>query len=68
MRFLSGIIVGILLTVGAAYVFDATRSSDASAAATDRQMVNWDVVQTELKVLAANIQGGWSRLTGHKES
>ncbi len=67
MRFLFGVIVGVLLTVGTAYVFDSTRKSDAPAGAADRQMVNWDVVQAELKILAGNIQGGWSRLTGRKE-
>jgi hypothetical protein len=67
MRFLFGVIVGVLLTVGTAYVFDATRKTDASAGASERQMVNWDVVQTELKNLAGDIQDGWTRLTGRKE-
>ncbi len=67
MRFLSGIIVGVLLTVGVAYVFDATRKTDGADGAVEQKMVNWDVVQKELKDLSSDIQGGWNRLTGHKE-
>jgi len=66
MRFLSGIIVDILLTVGSAYLFDGARKGEGSTGA-ERQIVNWDVVQAQLKILSSNIQDGWSRLTGRKE-
>ena len=65
MRFLFEIVVGILLTVGSAYLFDATRKGEGPNGA-DRQIVNWDVVQAQLKILSGNIQDGWSRLTGRK--
>jgi hypothetical protein len=65
MRFLFGIVVGILLTVGSAYLFDVTRKGEGPNGA-DRQIVNWDVVQAQLKILSGNIQDGWSRLTGRK--
>jgi hypothetical protein len=65
MRFLSGIIVGILLTVGSAYLFDITRRGEGPTGA-ERQIVNWDVVQAQLKILSTNIQDGWTRLTGRK--
>ncbi len=29
-------------------------------------MVNWDVVEAELKTLSVTIHNGWDRLTGHK--
>jgi hypothetical protein len=62
MRFLFGIIVGILLTVGSAYLFDNSRGGEGVTG----RMVNWDVVQAQLKILSSNIQDGWSRLTGRK--
>lgn len=62
MRFLSGIIVGILLTIGSAYLFDSSRGGEGPTG----RMVNWDVVQAQLKILSSNIQNGWSRLTGRK--
>ena len=65
MRFLFGIIVGILLTAGSAYLFDATRKGEGPNGA-ERQIGNWDVVQAQLKILSGNIQDGWSRLTGRK--
>ena len=64
MRFLFGIIVGVLLTVGTAYWFDASRKGEA---ATERPLVNWDVVQAQLKILSGSLQDGWSRLTGRKQ-
>ncbi|PNG25355.1 hypothetical protein [Methylocella silvestris] len=67
MRFLLGLVVGVLLTVGAAYMFDSTRRPEGADAATQRQMVNWDVVQAELKTLSVQIGDGWSRLTGRKD-
>jgi len=62
MRFLFGIIVGILLTVGSAYLFDSSRGGEDATG----RVVNWDVVQAQLKILSGNIQDGWSRLTGRK--
>ncbi len=67
MRFVLGIIVGILLTVGSAYVFDQTHKSDGTEGAVEKHMVNWDVVQDELKSLSTGIHDGWDRLTGHKD-
>jgi hypothetical protein len=67
MRFLSGIILGVLLTVAVAFVFDSTRKTDGPEGAVEQKMVNWDLVQKELKDLSSNIHDGWNRLTGHKE-
>ena len=57
MRMFFGIIVGVVLTIGAAYVSDSIR--------TERPVVNWDVVNHGLKALSSTVQGGWARLTGH---
>lgn len=66
MRFLFGIIVGVGLTLGTAYVFDATRRAGGPDGVVERPMVNWDVVEAELKTLSVTIHNGWDRLTGHK--
>jgi hypothetical protein len=57
MRMFFGIILGIILTIGAAYVSDQIR--------TDRPMVNWVVVKDGIKTVSSTVQGGWARLTGH---
>ena len=57
MRMFFGIILGIVLTIGAAYVADSIRS--------ERPVVNWDVVNDGIKALSSTVQGGWARLTGH---
>ncbi len=68
MRFLFGIIVGVLLTVGVAYVFDSRRAiRRARRGSAEQKMVNWDVVQKEIKDLSSDIHDGWNRLTGHKD-
>jgi hypothetical protein len=56
MRLLLGVILGVFLTVGFAYVYDASTThpseSTAQASVEQRPMVNWNVVN-------ANWQG-WS--------
>ncbi len=58
-----GIILGILLTVGAAYVADTVRKTDGPEGSPDRPVVNWDVVERGVKYLTALIRDGVSRLT-----
>ncbi len=53
MRFLSGIIVGILLTVGSAYLFDSSRGGEEATG----RVVNWDVVQAQLKISVGQYSG-----------
>jgi hypothetical protein len=57
MRFILGIIVGCALTVGVAYVTDAT-------SAPGPRMVNWDVVAKNLDHVAALAREGWRKITG----
>jgi len=59
MRFILGIIVGCAITVGAAYVVDATSSSAA-----DGKMVNWDVVAKHVSSVTALAREGWKKITG----
>lgn len=58
MRMLVGMIFGVLLTVGVAYMADST------ATAADGRMVNWEVVNRNLQSAGQQVRGGWDRLTG----
>jgi hypothetical protein len=63
MRFLFGIIVGIGLTIGGAYIFDSMAVRDASAPeAAARPMVNWDVVGTNWQRATTRVRKEWDRL------
>ena len=65
MRMFFGIIVGIILTIGAAFVSDRIRNTSGGEGTFDRPVVNWDVVNHGIKALPSAVQGGWARLTGH---
>ena len=68
-----GVILGALLTVGAAYTYDTFtgRATNAvSAVGDERPMVNWDVVSKDFSDLRASVvevgnrvQDGWRKLT-----
>ncbi len=57
MRFIFGIVIGSLLTVGGAYVIDTRSPAEA------KQMVNWDVVASNLDRLAAFARERWKKIT-----
>jgi hypothetical protein len=60
MRVLIGIILGAVLTVGGAYLYD---SHHALVAGAQRPMVNWDVVNTKWDHLTERARAEWTRLT-----
>lgn len=62
MRFLLGIIVGIGLTIGGAYLYDSGRATDASTATAARPMVNWDVVDKNWDSATSRVRREWDRL------
>jgi hypothetical protein len=63
MRFLLGIIFGVCLTIGGAYIYDSGSAADASSSATAaRPMVNWDVVDTNWKRATSRMRREWDRL------
>jgi hypothetical protein len=63
MRFLLGIIVGIGLTIGGAYLLDSGRTADAASNATAaRPMVNWDVVDRNWQRATSRVRQEWDRL------
>jgi hypothetical protein len=58
MRFLLGVIIGALLTVGTAYIVDS-RSDPLQGT----RMVNWTVVGERLDELTADLQRVWGDFT-----
>ena len=60
MRLLFGIILGVALTVGSAYVADQSNGR----AADTRPMVNWDVVAKNVDQLTTMARDGWRRIVG----
>lgn len=59
MRLLLGIILGVGLTIGGAYVADTSKSGPDA-----RPMVNWDVVGKNFDSLTIMVKQGWAKLTG----
>ena len=66
MRVLLGIILGGLLTVGAAYLYDSHQALEAvnAPASAQQPLVNWDVVGTKWQKLSARARAEWSRVAG----
>jgi hypothetical protein len=66
MRVLFGMILGVFLTIGFAYVYDAsaTRPSDSTAQASPEQrpMVNWDVVSGNWNGWSSSVRNTWHKL------
>jgi len=76
MRFFLGMIVGALLTIGFAYVSDASISGTMGTTTTttttgagaptqiivERPMVNWDVVGTNWHHFTACVRNTWHKL------
>ena len=58
MRLFFGIILGIALTVGGAYVVDSTAGAGAA------RMVNWDVVAKNVDGVTNFVRDGWKKITG----
>ena len=64
MRFFSGLILGVLLTVGTAYAVDAMHRDPAPDQTASAPMVNWTVVDANVRTLSADLREGWTRLVG----
>ena len=66
MRLLLGIILGGVLTVGGAYLYDSNHalSADNATASMSRPMVNWDVVGTKWQHLTERARAEWTRHAG----
>jgi hypothetical protein len=66
MRLLLGLILGAVLTVGAAYVYDSHNAAVAEndTATAQRPLVNWDVVSNKWQLLTEHARAEWSRHAG----
>lgn len=66
MRLLFGMILGALLTIGGAYIYDSRTTLDAtnSQASVQRPMVNWDIVNANWQQLTEKARSEWNRLAG----
>ncbi len=66
MRVLLGIIVGVFLTVGFAYLYDAstTRPAEPTSKTSleQRPMVNWDVVNGNWHGWSSSVRNTWHKL------
>ena len=66
MRILFGIILGAVLVVGGAYVYDSHNALEAAnaPASVQRPLVNWDVVGTKWQRVTERARSEWSRIAG----
>ena len=62
MRVLIGIILGAVLTIGGAYLYDSRTTAATSSASAQRPMVNWDVVSTKWNHLSERARAEWTRI------
>ncbi len=65
MQLVLGIIIGILLTIGTAYVLDSGRAPVCPAGGIGCPVVNWDEADVRFNHVKADVATGWHRLTGH---
>jgi len=64
MRLLLGVILGVLLTIGGAYMYDSAHEPPTTTAAAHRPLVNWDVVAVKWNGLTARARSEWTRIAG----
>ena len=66
MRVIFGMILGSALTIGAAYVHDAmfapSQASPAPAQTSQRQVVNWDVLNANARIAKSVVREQWEKL------
>lgn len=62
MRVLVGIILGAVLTIGGAYLYDSHTGTTAPTTSAQRPVVNWDVVSTKWNHLTTRARAEWNRL------
>ena len=70
MRTFFGMTLGVLLTIGFAYLYDASNAGTAEPSATSsleqRPMVNWDVVSGNWHRWTMGISTTWKKLESAK--
>ncbi len=68
MRVLFGLILGVALTVGVAFISDTRATGPATttgseSAVDQRQMVNWDVVGENMRIARERLHAAWTKLS-----
>jgi len=65
MRFIQGIIIGIAITIGAAFIHDTVVQPDPSAPLLQKQqIVNWDVLGRVANRQMARAKSLWNQAFG----
>ena len=73
MRILYGIVLGVVLTIGVAFISDSWTNGPATSGSLEpgtvehRAMVNWDVVGDNLRIASQRAREAWNKLS-HKVS
>jgi hypothetical protein len=65
MRLFLGIILGAILTIGGAYLYDAPTSEPSKSPTSTvpaPHMVNWDVVERNWQSLSLGVRNTWNKL------
>jgi hypothetical protein len=66
MRLLLGVVLGFFLTVGFAYMYDASATHPSEPTAQtrieQRPMVNWDVVSVNWQGWSLQVRNTWNKL------
>jgi hypothetical protein len=65
MRFLMGVVIGCLLTVGVAWFHDLD-TDKTQPGETAQRMVNWEVVSANMSRFTGNVRSEWDRLTDRR--
>ena len=69
MRVLFGIVLGVALTVGAAFIADSWGTEDPPTVRVrmveHRKMVNWEVVGENMRIARERMQETWNKIS-HK--
>ncbi|HTT47276.1 MAG TPA: hypothetical protein VMG39_04645 [Pseudolabrys sp.] len=65
MRLLLGIILGAVLTIGGAYLYDSHDALANAQASTQRPLVNWDMVGVKWNHLTERARAEWTRLAAN---
>lgn len=65
MRLFLGMILGAVLTVTAAWIYDSGRADQAGL---QRTMVNWDVVSENWQAAKARVQREWTQISSRMNS
>jgi hypothetical protein len=69
MRLLFGVVLGVALTVGTAFIVDnagtdlSTTGASNSGTAVHRNMVNWDVVGENMRIAQERMRETWARIS-----